>query len=255
MKRNLLLLTIALASGCATYAQTKIKDGTIVSPGLSNANAILELESANKGLLLPRVALEQTSIASPLNAHIAGMVVYNTATAGDVLPGYYYNDGSQWVKASGGSGGSTEPWNVQGGSTPANANSENIYQTGNVSIGKNSSGVGSSTLQVYGSVSTPIRSVTQSVVLTEEDYTVVCRQSSAITISLPDPATCLGRMYYIINNGTQPVTTNYPFEVATGVNQSTIPVAVNGINSPNPNFGQKYLLQSDGTKWVLISLG
>jgi len=62
-------------------------------------------------------------------------------------------------------------------------------------------------------------------------------------------------MYYIINNGTQPVTTNYPFEVATGVNQSFIPVAVSGVNSPNPNFGQKYLLQSDGTRWVLISLG
>ncbi|MCE7039144.1 hypothetical protein [Dyadobacter sp. CY312] len=255
MKRNFLLLTIALASGFATYAQTKIKDGTVVSPALPNVNAVLELESTNKGLLLPRVTLEQTSAASPLNAHVAGMVVYNTATAGDVVPGYYYNDGSQWVKASGSAGTSSEPWNVQGSSTPASANSENIYQTGNVSIGKNSSAVGSSTLQVYGSVSTPIRSVTQSTTLTEEDYTVVCRQSSAIIISLPDPTTCAGRMYYIINNGTQAVTTNYAFEVASGVSQSTIPVAVNGINSPNPNFGQKYLLQSDGTQWVLISLG
>ncbi len=255
MKRNLLLLTIVLTSGFAASAQTKIKDGTVVSPVLPNVNAVLELESTNKGLLLPRVALEQTSMATPLSTHVAGMVVYNTATANDVLPGYYYNDGSRWVKASGNAVAGTEPWNVQGGSTPASSNSENIYQSGNVSIGKNSSVVGSSTLQVYGSISTPIRSVTQSATLTEDDYTVVCRQSSAITISLPDPATCSGRMYYIINNGTQPVTTNYPFEVSTGVSQSTIPVAVMGINSPNPNFGQKYLLQSDGTKWVLISLG
>lgn len=26
-----------------------------------------------------------------------GMVVYNTATAGNVIPGFYYNDGSKWV--------------------------------------------------------------------------------------------------------------------------------------------------------------
>ena len=31
-----------------------------------------------------------------------------------------------------------EPWNIQGGTTPSNSNSDNIYQTGSVAVGKNS---------------------------------------------------------------------------------------------------------------------
>src|SRR5690606_8893417 len=33
----------------------------------------------------------------PLSAHVAGMMLYNTATANDVVPGIYYNDGTKWI--------------------------------------------------------------------------------------------------------------------------------------------------------------
>ncbi|MFY7884695.1 MAG: hypothetical protein ACOVOV_07630 [Dolichospermum sp.] len=66
-----------------------------------NANAQLELNSTNKGLLLPRVALSATNNAAPLAAHVTGMVVYNTATASSgntaVTPGLYINDGTKWA--------------------------------------------------------------------------------------------------------------------------------------------------------------
>lgn len=96
------LIAFTCLAGIAT-AQTKIKDGSVTgSPVLPNSNAILELESAQRGLLLPRVQLQATNIAAPLNAHIAGMTVYNTATAGtapvSVSPGWYYNDGTRWVR-------------------------------------------------------------------------------------------------------------------------------------------------------------
>jgi hypothetical protein len=68
------------------------------SPTTINANSVLEMESTNKGMLLPRIALSSTTSASPLTAFVAGMTVYNTATAGDVTPGYYYSDGTKWVK-------------------------------------------------------------------------------------------------------------------------------------------------------------
>ena len=56
-----------------------------------DTNAVLELESTNKGLLLPRVALTSTSSISPMTGTLtSGMTVYNTATAGDVTPGFYY---------------------------------------------------------------------------------------------------------------------------------------------------------------------
>lgn len=82
----------------ADSAQAQVKFGQ--NSATINANSLLELESTNKGLLLPRVALSATNLASPLSAHVAGMVVYNTATAGtspnNVSPGYYYNDGAKW---------------------------------------------------------------------------------------------------------------------------------------------------------------
>lgn len=96
MKRRNHLLILALSITFVVNAQTKIKDGTITSSALPNANAILELESNNKGFLLPRVALTATTSFAPLTAHIAGITVYNTAITGDVVPGIYYNDGAKW---------------------------------------------------------------------------------------------------------------------------------------------------------------
>jgi hypothetical protein len=64
-----------------------------------NGDAVLEIASSTQGLLLPQVALTSTGAASPLSAHVAGMVVWNTTTAGDVTPGLYIDNGSQWVAA------------------------------------------------------------------------------------------------------------------------------------------------------------
>ncbi|WP_233166002.1 beta strand repeat-containing protein [Pedobacter sp. ASV12] len=83
------------------FSQEKIKDGSVAGNNLSNKDAILELESISKGLLFTRVSLKATTDASPLSAHVAGMMVYNIATAGDVTPGIYYNDGLRWVSAKG----------------------------------------------------------------------------------------------------------------------------------------------------------
>jgi hypothetical protein len=62
----------------------------------ANASAGLDIDFANMGFLLPRVALTGTANAAPLSAHIAGMVVYNTATVADVYPAFYYDDGTMW---------------------------------------------------------------------------------------------------------------------------------------------------------------
>lgn len=67
-----------------------------------NTNAILELFSNSKGLLIPRVALTRTNTPAPLSTHTMGMTVYNTANAGSgntaVRPGFYVNDGANWVR-------------------------------------------------------------------------------------------------------------------------------------------------------------
>ncbi|HPE84477.1 MAG TPA: hypothetical protein PLV43_12245 [Aequorivita sp.] len=64
-------------------------------------------------MLLPRVNLLNTSNFSPMSAHVQGMVVYNKNTAGNVTPGYYYNDGTQWVRIAAASVPSND-WTVTG---------------------------------------------------------------------------------------------------------------------------------------------
>jgi len=77
-----------------------------------NSDAVLDITSINGGLLLPRVPLTNTTSPSPLSADVAGMVVYNTATTGDVTPGFYYNNGADWVRI----GGATNSWSLTGNS-------------------------------------------------------------------------------------------------------------------------------------------
>ena len=75
---------------------------TIGSQTAPDSNALLDLKqdgTTNKGLLPPRVSLSSTSSTSPMSSPVtAGMTVYNTATQNDVKPGYYYHNGSRWVR-------------------------------------------------------------------------------------------------------------------------------------------------------------
>jgi hypothetical protein len=77
-----------------SISQVKIGD----NPTNLNPNSLLELESTDKGLLIPRLSLTQTTNAAPLTNHVSGMIAYNTAEQNDVVPGFYYNDGSKWVR-------------------------------------------------------------------------------------------------------------------------------------------------------------
>lgn len=97
--KNVFFLTLLglLATGQVRAQQLhRISDGT--ASAVMNSNALLELQSTNKGMILPRVALTATTNPAPLGAHVQGMMVYNTATANDVVPGQYINDGTQWKR-------------------------------------------------------------------------------------------------------------------------------------------------------------
>ncbi|HOY12464.1 MAG TPA: hypothetical protein PLY70_04960, partial [Saprospiraceae bacterium] len=98
----MLLCTPSLLSG-----QGSIGIGT-ASP---NTNAMLDVVSTDKGLLIPRVGLTSTTSPLPLGGFVAGMMVYNTAIAGvapnNVTPGFYTSNGVRWERTSGG-------WNLSG---------------------------------------------------------------------------------------------------------------------------------------------
>ena len=98
MKRKKGLLTSLLLGfivSCS-YAQGGVGIGTQPDP-----TAALEVQSTNKGMLVPRLALTMRSSNAPIGPGIVtSMMVYNTATSGtapnNVIPGYYYWNGTQW---------------------------------------------------------------------------------------------------------------------------------------------------------------
>lgn len=87
----------------SSFAQTGIGTTT------PNNSAKLDVNATDRGFLPPRVALTATNVFSPIvgtSNLAAGLLVYNTATAGstpnNVVPGYYYWNGSIWVQISNG---------------------------------------------------------------------------------------------------------------------------------------------------------
>jgi len=81
-----LFLTVSLTS----FAQQNVGIGS----NTPDASAQLEVASANKGFLLPRIALTGTADVTTIAAPATGLLIYNTATAGtapsNVFPGFYY---------------------------------------------------------------------------------------------------------------------------------------------------------------------
>lgn len=93
MKNYLLILSFILSA--QIFAQTGIGTTT------PNSSAKLDVYSTDKGFLPPRVALTATNVSGPITSPATGLFVYNTATTGtapnNVVPGYYYWNGSAWV--------------------------------------------------------------------------------------------------------------------------------------------------------------
>ena len=88
---------ILLAS--CTFVKANAQTG--IGTTTPDASAKLDVTATDKGFLPPRVALTATSSANPTTSPAAGLLVYNTATAGtapnNVVPGYYYWNGTTWV--------------------------------------------------------------------------------------------------------------------------------------------------------------
>jgi hypothetical protein len=98
----ILIMLISLLMGNILKAQNVGIGSSSFTP---DPSAGLEIKFSDKGLLIPRVALtsatDQTTIPSPANS----LLVYNLGTGGLSPAGYYYWDGSQWVRFATGTGG------------------------------------------------------------------------------------------------------------------------------------------------------
>lgn len=96
---------IALTLGLINMANAQVTIQKIgANPTTIAPSAVLDIESANKGVLFPRVNLTSTTDAVTIASPAEGLTIYNTATAGtapnNVSPGYYYWNGTKWTKVA-----------------------------------------------------------------------------------------------------------------------------------------------------------
>jgi len=97
LKAGSIFILFFLISFITVQAQVGINTKTPAN------GALLDISSSDKGLLIPRVALTGTDdVATITPSATTGVMVYNTVTAGalpvQVTPGFYYWNGSQWVR-------------------------------------------------------------------------------------------------------------------------------------------------------------
>lgn len=63
--------------------------GTTADP-----SAMLDINSANLGVLIPRIGLADTTDAVTITSPATSLVIFNTSTGGGLVEGYYYNSGT-----------------------------------------------------------------------------------------------------------------------------------------------------------------
>jgi len=90
-----------------------------------DASAGLDVSFTDKGLLIPRVFLTSTLDVTTIPSPTTSLLVYNKTDNGSITPGYYYFDGTAWIKLA----ASTTQWTTNG--------SNIYYSLGNIGIGVN----------------------------------------------------------------------------------------------------------------------
>lgn len=89
-------LLLFIAFNTCTWIFSQIGIGSFsVDP-----SAALDVNSSNKGVLLPSISLLSNDDVSTIVAPVSGLLIYNSATAGSgankVIPGYYFYNGLNW---------------------------------------------------------------------------------------------------------------------------------------------------------------
>lgn len=112
------MLSVVIVIALPVHAQNigiNVDGAAPATSSLLDIDAAALPANAKRGLLIPRIALTSRTVAAPVVAPAASLVVYNTATAGaapnNVTPGYYYWNGTtEWLRMFSGN----DAWSTTG---------------------------------------------------------------------------------------------------------------------------------------------
>ncbi len=161
-----------------------------------NPSAQIDMSDPDRGILINRVALTATNSASPVTSPATGLFVYNTANSStgstEVLPGFYYWDGTKWI-AMGGTGG--KDWSLEG-NAGTNVATNFLGTTDNTSMSFKTNDTERIQIDAAGTVgigNTPFNNVALRVNNSPQPYGVYAQTSSnGVSLYGEDTGTGLG---------------------------------------------------------------
>lgn len=219
--KNILAIASVIFTG-SLIAQVKIGDNVTTI----NASSALEVESSDKGFLMPRMA-DHTSVTSPAT----GLQVYDTTTNSI----WYYN-GTAWSELGAGGAGSSI-YSADGqlsGVRVVDQNNNNLtFQSGTART------IVQGNFQFVGAMYANFRShgLATGIVWQDDDFVVIITNNGINgALLLPDPTGAnTGRIVSVRNNSGGTVS----FAAGSGA----------PINMGSIAGGSGYMFISDGTNW------
>jgi hypothetical protein len=127
---------------CCFLAKTNAQNIGINATGAAPDNsAILDVASTNKGMLLPRINLLSTTDVATITAPTTSLLVYNTNAGitgiGANGIGYYYWNGTNWVKLIIFGAANDHDWYKTNTTTAPTSINDSMFHIGFIGIGNN----------------------------------------------------------------------------------------------------------------------
>ncbi len=132
-----IILSSILAFICCTFVNAQVGIGTV----LPDPSSIIDISSSDKGLLIPRVGLNDITDTQldGVNTAATGLMIYNTnaAVIGGSGEGYYYFNGTIWQRLANSVAASDDDVYEEGTTNAPDNINDDKYTFGNFAIGKN----------------------------------------------------------------------------------------------------------------------
>jgi hypothetical protein len=227
----------------------------------SNPQAALDITSSTDGFLIPRVALTITTSALPLTSPTISELVYNSATVADVTPGYYYWNGTIWVRLA---TGVSNNWTTIGNTgiidgtnfigTAAATNVDVAFRRNNLAAGKigatsTSFGVGALN---FGATTNSSAFGTNALTLNTGSNNVAVGNGSLASNTSSANNTAIGFNSLLVNTATENTSIGSRTMVANSTGNQNVAIGVNSLSSStdgsqNTSIGFQSLLSNSSS--------